>query len=148
MITKQAMKVNIAWDNLPTFSLIPLNQDVFFIEAAFEPRTKVLNIITKVKYEGFTMIPKLNTKGQLIPIPGKNSKQDSYEQERRNIEKFYELKIIKRSEIEEFCQLFAGTTVEELDPYFAPLEAPAAPPQENKESNEKASLKILDKEGN
>lgn len=116
-----AMKIKSVWNEASTFKLMPLNKDVFFNEAIFDPGTKILAVLSKEKYEYFAFLPKLDAQGRYIPITGgkpKANEQIKYQEERRSIERFYEYKLLDRKDIEWFCKEFAGMEPSELDEYY------------------------------
>lgn len=103
------IKITSGFGNKPTFKLIPISSDCPYLEAVFNPITKMLSVVSIVKYEGFQFLFKIDDSGNKIPLPGKQQDKNQpvlYKQERLRVDHFYEYTIAERKEIEEFVEIF------------------------------------------
>jgi hypothetical protein len=96
-IGKNMMLIHSAFKNVKSFSLISVNKDCPYIEALFDPTSKVLAVITKEKKNNFHMVPKLKEDGS----PHGNKKQ------RVQIQTYGEYYITNKDDIENFINIFA-----------------------------------------
>lgn len=91
------------WYGHKTFRLMPVTNDCPFVEAIYDPSTKVLAIIGKTTVQKPLMLPKLNDKGQTIPIKGAESR---VVEERRIMDTFTEYYMDNTTEIIDFIKRF------------------------------------------
>lgn len=96
----------------PSFSLIPISDSCPYVEALFDPESKILAVISKIKKESLHMVPRLDDSGNIIPIKNGNKQQ------RLQIETFNEFYIIKKEEIIDFISKFAINSIDEYIKYF------------------------------
>jgi hypothetical protein len=96
-IGKNMMLINSAFKNVKSFSLISVDRNCPYIEALFDPSTKVLAVITKEKKNNFHMVPKLKDDGS----PAGNKKQ------RVQIQTYGEYYITNQEDIDNFISIFA-----------------------------------------
>ena len=67
-INKSMMLTTSNWGPNKTFKMIPINQDCPYVEAIFDPSSKILAIISKVAKSSYHMIPKLDDNGDDIKM--------------------------------------------------------------------------------
>lgn len=91
------------WYGHKTFRLMPITNDCPFVEAIYDPSTKVLAIIGKTSMEKPLMLPKLNDKGQTISL--KNGGQGVVE-ERRIMTTFTEYYMDNTDDVVGFIKRF------------------------------------------
>ena len=91
------------WYGHKTFRLMPTTNDCPFVEAVYDPSTKVLAIIGKTMAEKPLMLPKLNDKGQTIPIKGAEPR---LVEERRILSTFTEYYMDNMEDITGFINRF------------------------------------------
>lgn len=91
------------WYGNKTFRLMPINNDCPFVEAIYDPTTKVLAIIGKTAMEKPIMLPKLNDKGQTIPL---KTPDNRVVEERRILNSFTEYYMDSMSDITSFIERF------------------------------------------
>jgi hypothetical protein len=101
MSEKTMMLVQATWQESQTFRLIPISESSPYVECIFDPETKVLVVISKIKKTALHMLPKLDDYGQ--PVVGTKGQK----QERHKIEVFQEFYVEDTSAIEELIKTFA-----------------------------------------
>ena len=106
-MTKSMLLTTSKWGEQQTFKMIPVAQEAPFNEVIFDPGQKVLAIVGKEKKQTFHMLPKLNDKGQLMPLNDKRTPGKEYAEERRLIDTYYEYFIEDKQEIIDFVKHFA-----------------------------------------
>jgi hypothetical protein len=90
------------WYGENTFRMLPITKDCPFNEVIFDPKTKVLAIVSKEYKEKPQMFPKLNEKGATIPASnGKHAEQRLF------IETYYEYYLDNYNDIKSFIFRFA-----------------------------------------
>jgi len=92
------------WYGHKTFRLMPITNDCPFVEAIYDPSTKVLAIIGKTNVEKPLMLPKLNDKGQTMPIKG--AEPGRVVEERRIMNTFTEYYMDNMGDITSFIERF------------------------------------------
>lgn len=96
------------WYGQRTFRMLPLSEGCPFNEAIYDPNSKVLAVISKDQKEKPQMLPKLNDKGQVIPLKNHvNPAEKSYIEERRMMDTYYEYYIDTPEDIKAFISIFA-----------------------------------------
>ncbi len=95
------------WNEDKTFKLIPLTNDCPYIEAIYDPSTKVLVMISRVSMTKLHMLPKLDDNGDPAPlkVPRKNGR--AVKEERKSIETFQEFYIDNTDAIDSLVDIFA-----------------------------------------
>ncbi len=127
---KTMMLINSFWQGDVTFKMIPISTDCPFAEVIYIIKGKGLAVISKIEYEKFSLVPRLNSKGDRIPIKKGKQGEMEFEQDRKLFRTLYEYQIIDRSEVEWFIKKFAEN--EELFDYqkflnFEPPQQEAQP---------------------
>ncbi len=97
------MLIHSEWNKQASFRMIPLDINSCYQEAIYDPSSKVMVLISKVSTEKFTMVPKLDDKGDLMPLKGKQG----YKQERRMVPTYQEYYLQTEAEILAFMDMFA-----------------------------------------
>lgn len=96
------------WYGQRTFRMLPLSEECPFNEAIYDPNAKVLAVISKDQKEKPQMLPKLNDKGQVIPLKNSsNPAEKTYIEERRMMDTYYEYYIDTHEDIKTFVSIFA-----------------------------------------
>ena len=96
------------WYGNDSFRMLPTTEDCPFNEAIFDPTTKVLAVISKDFKEKPQMLPKLNDKGQVIPLKVMmENGQPRYVEERKMMDTYYEYYLDKLEDIKTFINHFA-----------------------------------------
>jgi len=95
------------WNEEKTFKLIPLTNDCPYIEAIYDPGTKVLVMISRISMTKLHMLPKLDDNGDPAPlkVPRKNGR--AVKEERKTIETFQEFYIDNNEAIDALVDIFA-----------------------------------------
>lgn len=91
-----------------TFRMLPLTESCPFNEVIYDPRAGVLAVISKDKKEKPQMLPKLNDKGQIIPLKTAAEGQAPYVEERRLMDTYYEYYLDNKEDIQHFINMFAA----------------------------------------
>lgn len=103
------MLIHSAFKNVKSFSLISVDKNCPYIEALFDPSSKVLAVITKEKKNTFHMVPNLKNDG--TPLEGKK--------QRVQIETYGEYYITNEEDLKNFINIFAiNSTTFNYDQYI------------------------------
>lgn len=107
LIGANMLLIKSDWNEETTFKLIPLSNDCPYIEAIYDPSTKVLVIISRVSMTKLHMLPKLDDNGDPAPlkVPRKNGR--AVKEERKTIETFQEFYIDNVDAINDIIDIFA-----------------------------------------
>jgi len=106
-VEKSMMLVTSNWGPYKSFKAIPINTDCPYMEAIFDPSSKILAVISKHSKQSYHMLPKLDDNGD--PMKLKMSKRENgkdFREERRLIETYAEYYIAEKAEIETFLNGF------------------------------------------
>lgn len=96
------------WYGSESFRMLPITEECPFNEVIFDPTTKVLAVISKDQKEKPQMMPKLNDKGQIIPLKVTTENgQPKYVEERKMMDTYYEYYMDKIDDIKAFINRFA-----------------------------------------
>jgi hypothetical protein len=106
---KNMMVYSSDWYGKRTFRMMPVTEECPFNEAIYDTHNKVLAIIGKDQKEKPQMLPKLNDKGQVIPLrkTGAEAAEPQYVEERRMMDAYYEYYLDKEEDIKAFIEMFA-----------------------------------------
>lgn len=105
-VTPSMMLTTSSWQNIPSFSLIPVNNDCPYVECLYNPMAKTLAIIGKTKKDTFHMIPRLSDDGH--PMKAKQGTEEKpFKMQRVNQESYTEYYITDVVEVENFIKSFA-----------------------------------------
>jgi hypothetical protein len=67
------MLVQDMYQNVPSFKMIPVNNDCPFLEAAFNPQSRELIVRHRDKIPVFQLFDKLDDTGRPVPVTGKKT---------------------------------------------------------------------------
>ena len=122
------------WGPNKTFKLIPITKDCPYVEAIFDPGSKILAVISTIAKETYHMIDKLDDNGDPQKMKLSRTKDGGdTKKERRLLKTYAEYYITVREEIETFINGFcinadSFDTNEYLDAEAAPQPEPRALP--------------------
>jgi hypothetical protein len=106
-VEKSMMLITSNWGPYKSFKAIPLNADCPFMEAIFDPSSKILAVISKHSKQSYHMLPKLDDNGDPMKLKlAKRENGKDFREERRLIETYAEYYVSERSEIETFLNGF------------------------------------------
>ena len=106
-IEKSMMLVTSNWGPYKSFKAIPINTDCPYMEAIFDPSSKILAVISKHSKQSYHMLPKLDDSGDPIKMKiGKRQNGKDFKEERRLIDTYAEYYISEKNEIENFIKSF------------------------------------------
>ena len=133
-LSKSMMLTTSNWGPNKTFKLIPITKDCPYVEAIFDPGSKILAVISTIAKETYHMIDKLDDNGdpQKMKLTRTKDGGDT-KKERRLLKTYAEYYITVREEIETFINGFcinadSFDTNEYLDAEAAPQPEPRALP--------------------
>jgi len=107
-IGKNMMLITSAFRNAKSFSLIPISLECPYVEALFDPESKILAIITKTHKGSYHMVPKLDENGDPLRLKmAKRENGKTIKEQRVLVDTFSEFYVNQEKEIEEFVKLFA-----------------------------------------
>ena len=106
-IEKSMLLVTSNWGPHVSFKAIPINKDCPYMEAIFDPSSKILAVISKHSKQSYHMLPKLDDNGdpQKLKLQKRDNGKD-FKEERRLIETYAEYYISNKSEIDTFINAF------------------------------------------
>lgn len=118
------------WYGEKTFRMIPIEKACPFNEVIYDPKTKILAIVSKEFKEKPQMFPKLNDKGSTILVGSTKSDPNNpkYVEERRFMDTYYEYYIDNLDDINEFVKFFASNYNHPALQVLIPEEGPPHPP--------------------
>ena len=107
-IEQSMMLTSSNWGPHKTFKLIPVTPDCPYVEAIFDPTSKILAVISKVSKQAFHMIPKLDDNGDPINVKiGKRSNGKDFKEQRSLMQTNTEYYISDKADIESLVKGFA-----------------------------------------
>jgi len=128
------MLVSGNWGPYKTFKLIPVTIDCPYIEAIFDPSSKILAIISKDSKPSYHMVPKKDDNGDDVPMKiGKRTNGKEFKEQRIMMDTYQEYYINNLEEVTSMINMFAinadtydykttmEKTEEELTASIAPL---------------------------
>ena len=106
-IEKSMMLITSNWGPYKSFKAIPINKDCPYMEAIFDPSSKVLAVISKHSKQSYHMLPKLDDMGDPIKMKiGKRENGKNFKEQRTLIETYAEYYIAEFDEIKTFLNGF------------------------------------------
>jgi hypothetical protein len=125
-IDKSMMVTTSNWGPNKTFKLIPVSKDCPYVEAIFDPGSKILAVISTIAKETYHMIDKLDDNGDPMKMKlTRTAEGGDTKKERRLLKTYAEFYITEKSEIETFINGFC-VNADSYD-YAAFLDADAIP---------------------
>ena len=131
---KTMMLVSGNWGPYNTFKMIPINTDCPYIEAIFDPASKILAIISKESKPTYHFVPKIDDNGDQINMKvGKRPNGKDFKEQRVMMDTYQEYYINNLDEVETIVKAFAvnadtydykktiEVTTEELENASAPM---------------------------
>lgn len=95
------------WGPYKTFKLMPATQDCPYVEAIFDPGSKILAVISKNFKQSYHMVPKLDDNGDQITLKiGKRPNGKEYKEQRVMMDTHAEYYITDAEEIKAFVKTF------------------------------------------
>jgi len=107
MSQKSMMLISSKWGEADSFRLIPIENNCPFVEAIYDPDTRVLVLISNVKKQSLHMLAKLDEQGDPVKLKKPRANFKPFPEERKTIETFQEYYITEKSEIENIINMFA-----------------------------------------
>jgi len=101
------MLISSKWGEADSFRLIPIENNCPFVEAIYDPDTRVLVLISNVKKQSLHMLAKLDEQGDPVKLKKPRANFKPFPEERKTIETFQEYYITEKSEIENIINMFA-----------------------------------------
>ena len=122
-IEQSMMLTSSNWGPHKTFKLIPVTPDCPYVEAIFDPSSKILAVISKVSKQSFHMIPKLDDNGDPIKLKiGKRSNGKDFKEQRSLMQTNAEYYISDKVHIAPLIKGFAiNADTFDYDVYFEEL---------------------------
>lgn len=107
-IEKSMMLTTSNWGPQKTFKLIPVTTDCPYVEAIFDPSSKMLAVISKVAKESYHMVPKLDDNGDPQGLKmGKRPNGKDFKEQRVLMQTHAEYYISDKVDIDNIVQGFA-----------------------------------------
>lgn len=100
------MLVTSNWANIPSFSLMPINNECPYVEALYNPMAKTLAVIGKTKKETFHMVPRLDDSGHPQRLKNGGTPEEPNKKQRVSQESYTEYYIVDQKEAEAFIKKF------------------------------------------
>jgi len=107
-------------ENVPmkNFTGIPTTKDCPFIELIFDPKMKVLGVITPHVKPNFQWVPRLDENGFARPNKNKQHPDQKHQMQRVVMDTYHEHYIRTKEEIDAFLNMYAVNTDFDWDSYF------------------------------
>ena len=99
--------ISAPWQGKKSFKLMPVDKDCPFNEAIFDVDSKILVMLSTQVKESIHMMPKLDTKGDMVILTKPRLNGKKFKEQRVNLETFTEHYIVEIEEIENLIKLFA-----------------------------------------
>jgi hypothetical protein len=99
--------IKSSWNDGQTFRAIPLTSDCPYVEFIYDPKPKVLVLISKTTKTALHMLPKLDDNGDPAPLKSVRANGRTVKEERKSIETFQEFYIDDAKAIEDIIDVFA-----------------------------------------
>lgn len=107
-IEKSMMLTTSNWGPNKTFKMIPINKECPYVEAIFDPSSKILAIISKTSKNSYHMVPKLDDNGDEIKMRiGKRENGKDVKEQRVMMDTHAEYYLSEKEEIENIVNGFA-----------------------------------------
>ena len=116
------MIIKSDWNQEPTFKMIPLSKDCPYVEAIYDPQSKVLALIGHTRKNVFHMMPKIDDNGDVVPRKTRTEGAKAHKEERRTVETFQEYYLMDAADIKAFINLSA-INPDAAESYLAPATA-------------------------
>lgn len=102
------MLITANWGKEKSFKMVPLTLDCPFNEVIFDPKQKILALISKERKQSLHMLVKLNDQGDPVKIKiGSRPDGKDYAEERKLLETYYEYYVEDLNEIEVMINMLA-----------------------------------------
>ena len=111
------MKVAEIEGEKTNFKLIPILPECPFVEARFSLEKKQLTIISKITYDAFKMMVKLDDAGKVMGTKPTKTSAPEPKYERLRSTNFYDYSITERADIEKMVNHLTGEKLN-FDEYF------------------------------
>ena len=103
------------WGPFKTFKLMPLTSDCPYVEAIFDPSSKILAVISKIAKSSYHMVPKIDDNGDEIKLKiGKRQNGKDGKEQRVMMDTHAEYYITDIEESKSFIKMF-GINSEDYD---------------------------------
>jgi hypothetical protein len=112
------MVIKSDWNQQTTFKMIPLSKDCPYVEAIYDPQSKVLALIGLTRKNVFHMMPKLDDNGDVVIRKVRTEGAKTHKEERKTIETFQEYYLSDVEDIKAFISFFA-INADAADSYLA-----------------------------
>jgi hypothetical protein len=107
-IEKSMILVSSNWGPYKTFKLIPINTECPYVEAIFDPSSKILAIISKLSKPSYHMVPKLDDNGDQVTVKlGKRPNGKEIKEQRVMMDTYQEYYVNDLEEVKTLINAFA-----------------------------------------
>ena len=107
-IEKSMILVSSNWGPYKTFKLIPINTECPYVEAIFDPSSKILAIISKLSKPSYHMVPKLDDNGDQVTVKlGKRPNGKEVKEQRVMMDTYQEYYVNDLEEVKTLINAFA-----------------------------------------
>ena len=99
------------WGPYKTFKLMPLTKECPYVEAIYDPSSKILAIISKTVKNAYHMVPKLDDNGDSVTLKiGKRASGKDIKEQRVLMDTHAEYYLTDLAEMKSFIEIFAVNT--------------------------------------
>lgn len=120
------MIISSIWGMNKTFRLLPVDEACPYVESIYDPESKVLVVISKLKKQSYHMVPQLDDQGDQVPAKRARANGKAIKEERRLMDTYQEYYLVVNEEIEEFIKNVA-VNADKYD-FMSFVNAPVASP--------------------
>jgi hypothetical protein len=107
-IGQNMLLITSSFRGVKSFNLVAVSDDCPYIEAMFDPASGILAVISKVRKETYTMLPRLTATGEPEKLKAPNKETGKvFKEQRVKLNTFSEFYMSEKEEIENFIDMFA-----------------------------------------
>lgn len=106
------MLVTSPWQNQKSFRLMPFDNDSPFSEGIYDPDSKVLVLMSKIRKETMHMLPKLDENGDAVMTKTKRANGKNHKEQRVTLETFTEYYVTEKEEIINVINMLAMNSLD------------------------------------
>lgn len=107
-IGQNMLLMTSSFRGVKSFNLVAVTDDCPYVEAMFDPASGILAVISKVRKETYTMLPRLTAAGEPEKLKAPNKETGKvFKEQRVKLNTFSEFYMSEKEEIENFIEMFA-----------------------------------------
>ena len=104
-VEKTMLAVTSVWDGMPSFRLMPLTVACPYSEGIYDPKSKILVMMSSFRKETLNMVPSRDENGDPVKTKQPRPNGKTYKEKQILIDTFTEFYVQEKSEILEFVKM-------------------------------------------